>query len=274
MKQNAPIGLFDSGIGGLTVARQVMQQMPKENIIYFGDTARVPYGSKSAETVIGYSIQAADFLQSKGVKMIIIACNTASAVALGAVQSKVNVPVVGVIKPGAMSAAEISKTGRIGVIGTEGTIRSGAYKKYILENREDAIVFAVACPLFVALAEEGWSHHKATMLIAREYLTSLLQNSIDTLIMGCTHYPVLEPSIKEVCGLGVKLIDPGISTATVAKDILAELDLLNSSTQAPRYEYYLTDLPHKFVEVGEQFLGKKMMHYQRISPEELMKFGH
>lgn len=251
-----------------------MASMSNENIIYFGDTARVPYGSKSTDTVIGYSLQAAEYLESLGVKIIIIACNTASAVALEAVQSRVKIPVIGVIKPGAKAAVELSKMGRIGVIGTEGTIRSGAYKKYITEFKKDSQVSVQACPLFVALAEEGWAHHKATLLIANEYLKPLLNNSIDTLIMGCTHYPVLEPSIAEICGDNIVLIDPGIATSIEAKKVLAENNLLNDTSDDPRYEYYLTDLPHKFVEVGEQFLGKKMDHYQRITLEDLSIFGH
>jgi len=267
--RSRPIGLFDSGIGGLTVARQVMRLMPRENIIYFGDTARVPYGSKSSETVIGYSLQAAAFLESLGVKMIVIACNTASAVALEQVRSASSVPVIGVIEPGARAAVDQSTSGRIGVIGTEGAVRSGAYQNAITEYNPQAVVEARPCPVFVSLAEEGYAYHPGTILFAREYLTPLIRRSIDTLILGCTHYPLLEPSIAEVCGPDITLVDPGIATAAQTQTVLGSLGLLNTSTSEPRHEYYLSDFPHKFIEVGERFLGHRLHHVQRVHLEDL-----
>ncbi len=266
---SAPIGLFDSGIGGLTVARQVMRLMPQENLLYFGDSARVPYGSKSSQTVIEYSLQAAAFLEAHGVKMIIIACNTASAVALEQVRSATSLPVIGVIEPGARSALEQTSGGRIGVIGTEGTVRSESYRNAITAANPSAAVFSIACPLFVAFAEEGYSHHPATLMIAREYLAPLLRQSIDTLIMGCTHYPLLEPSIAEICGPRVTLVDPGIATAGEAKECLEKMNLVNRSASAPRHEYYLSDFPHKFKEIGQRFLGHRLEYVQRVQIEDL-----
>lgn len=267
-----PIGLFDSGIGGLTVARHVMSLMPHENIVYFGDTARVPYGSKSNETVIGYAHQAVSFLQNLDVKLIVVACNTASAVALDHVSRVASVPVVGVIEPGARSAVGTTRSGTIGVIGTEGTVRSGAHQKAIATLNDAMTVHAQACPLFVGFAEEGLDQHPAALLMARDYLAPLLAQSIDTLILGCTHYPVLTRTIAKVAGPGVALIDPGIGTAMMAQSILTELDLLNQSKGQPRYEYYLSDLPHKFVQIGERFLGRSFDHVHRV-PLEIVAGG-
>lgn len=267
-----PIGLFDSGVGGLTVARQVMELLPNENIVYFGDTARVPYGSKSAETVIRYSLQATAFLESLGVKMIIIACNTASANALERVQTAASVPVIGVIEPGAGAALAATRSGLIGVIATEGAIRSNAYQNALRAGGASIEVIAKACPLFVAFAEEGLDYHQATRIVAREYLTPLLDRSIDTLILGCTHYPILTPSIAEVTGPRVTLVDPGISTAQQAKSVLESMNLLNRSTSLPRHEYYLSDIPHKFMEVGGRFLGRPLRHVHGVALDELSQF--
>lgn len=268
-RSSLPIGLFDSGIGGLTVAQQVMSLMPHENIVYFGDTARVPYGSKSSETVIEYSRQAQGFLESIGVKLIIVACNTASSVALDQLRSVATVPVLGVIEPGAGAAIEATRSNIVGVIGTEGTIRSESYKN-ALRHRSPAIrVFERACPLFAPLAEEGYSHHEATRIVAREYLQPMLAHSIDTLILGCTHYPVLEPSIAAIAGPGVTLINPGVATAELARSTLAAMGLLNMSTALPRHTYYLSDFPHKFVEVGERFLGHRLEHVHRVTLDQL-----
>ncbi|HVK40493.1 MAG TPA: glutamate racemase [Candidatus Kapabacteria bacterium] len=268
-RSSLPIGLFDSGIGGLTVAQQVMSLMPHENIVYFGDTARVPYGSKSSETVIEYSLQAQGFLESIGVKMIIIACNTASSVALEAVRSVASVPVLGVIEPGATAASAATRSRIVGVIGTEGTIRSQAYQQALRHMLPDVTVLDRACPLFVSLAEEGYSHHEVTRIMAREYLQPMLARSIDTLILGCTHYPVLEPSIASIAGSGVTLINPAVATAELARATLESMDLLNASASLPRHTYYLSDFPHKFVEVGERFLGHRLEHVHRISLDQL-----
>lgn len=269
LRREQPIGLFDSGIGGLSVARCVMQELPNENTVYFGDSARVPYGSKSTETVRFYSRQALAFLESKDVKLIIVACNTASAVALETMRTYASVPVLGVIEPGAAAAAAATLNGHIGVIGTEGTVRSKAYEKAMLAHNDGLTITSRSCPLFVGFAEEGLSHHPATLIMTREYLADLLADGIDTLIMGCTHYPILEPSIAEVAGPNVRLIDPGFATALSARALLAEQDLLNDSSLVPRHEYYLSDLPHKFVEIGERFLRNRIEHVTKISLEEL-----
>lgn len=266
------IGIFDSGVGGLTVARHIMELMPHENTVYFGDTARVPYGSKSSETVIGYALEAVGFLEQSGVKMIVVACNTASAVALEKMRGASSVPVIGVIAPGAAAAVQLTRSGVIGVIGTEGTITSQAYQKAIAEDMPSARVIGRACPLFAPLAEEGMSHHPVTVMLAREYLAPLLAQSIDTLILGCTHYPILVPGISEVTGQQVLLADPGIATALEVKDVLASTDLLNTSDMLPLHQYYLSDFPHKFVEVGERFLGRKLEHVRRVTLEELSRF--
>jgi len=258
----SPIGLFDSGIGGLSVARQVMRILPNENIVYFGDTARVPYGTKSPETVVGYSLQAAAFLRSQGVKLIIIACNTASAVALQAVQLASDIPVIGVIQPGATAAVAATRNHRIGVIGTQGTIQSLAYQSAITDLSFTSSILAQPCPLFVTLAEEGHTYHPATLIFAQEYLRPLLRQSIDTLILG----------ISEVCGPSVTLIDPGIATAQEALRQLAESKMLNTSSSLPRYEYYLTDLPLKFIDVGERFLGRTLNHVHRVQLDDLPAF--
>lgn len=270
-KEALPIGLFDSGVGGLSVARRVMELLPSENTVYFGDTARVPYGSKSPETVIGYSLEAASFLESRGVKMIIIACNTASAVALDAVRSVASVPVIGVIDPGASAAVAATRNGIIGVIGTDGTIRSNSYQAAIERIAPGTRVVAQACPVFVSLAEEGLALHDATVIMAREYIAPMVARSIDTLILGCTHYPLLAPSIEAVTGARVTLVDPGIATAAQAHAMLAAEHMLNRSSSLPRHEYFLSDLPHKFVEVGSRFLGTTLEHVHRIPLDELAR---
>jgi len=272
-QRTAPIGFFDSGIGGLTVTRQVMTLLPHENIVYFGDTARVPYGSKSAEAVVGYSLEAAGFLEARGVKMIVIACNTASAVALDAVRRHSSVPVLGVIEPGAQAAVAATRSGRIGVIGTEGTVRSRAYTEAILQTNAEMTVSARSCPLFVGLAEEGLDNHPATLMFAEEYLGPLLSSGVDTLILGCTHYPFLVPSIARVAGTNVTLIDPGVATALAVMNLLTSHDLLNTSSSTPQHEYYLSDFPLKFIEIGERFLGTTFHHVHRVSLEELGPFA-
>ena len=209
----SPIGIFDSGIGGLSVARHVMSLMPHENVVYFGDTARVPYGSKSAMTVIAYAHQAVSFLESLDVKLIIIACNTASAVALEHVVRDASVPVIGVIEPGAETAIASTRSGIVGVIGTEGTIRSDAYTEAIHRRNDSIVVFGRPCPLLVGFAEEGLANHPAAVMMTEEYLRPLLTNRIDTLIMGCTHYPILATTIGHVAGDSVVLVDPGVATA-------------------------------------------------------------
>ena len=257
-QQAKPIGVFDSGIGGLTVVRALMRRLPHENIVYFGDTARVPYGPKSPQVVREYAAQDTDFLVRHDVKMIVVACNTVSSVALEVVQKHSRVPVIGVIVPGAKAAVGVSRKKRIGVIGTVGTIASNAYTNAIRQFDSAASVVGQSCPLFVPLAEEGWIDHKATELIAREYLFPLKLQKIDTLVLGCTHYPLLAKVIESVFEGTVELIDSGEATAQEVASLLDESRLRNSSTQKANVQFFVSDIPLKFTEVGERFLGQKL----------------
>lgn len=220
MSCEAPIGVFDSGVGGLTVVKEILTQLPKERIIYFGDTARVPYGSKSKETVTAYSRQIIKFLQSKNVKAIVIACNTASALALDTVAKEVDIPLIGVVKPGAKIAAETTKNGKIGVIATEATIRSGLYHTFLKATNPELEVFGQPCPLFVPLVEEGWTNDPITREIAKRYMSGLQEKEIDTLVLGCTHYPLLREIIRDIVGEQVILVNPALETAKCLKEIL------------------------------------------------------
>ncbi len=262
-----PIGVFDSGIGGLTVVRALTQSLPGENIVYFGDTARVPYGSKSPQVVREYAAQDIDFLLGNDVKMVVVACNTVSAVALDVVQKRARMPVVGVIVPGAAAAVAATRKKRVGIIGTRATVNSKAYAHAVRQIDPDVQIFPQACPLFVSLAEEGWSDHQATDLIAREYLFPLTLEKIDTLILGCTHYPVLRRAIAAAVGSGVTLIDSGAATAAEVASVLDAHDLRNRSTQKPNLRFYVSDIPAKFTEVGERFLGQRMGFVRRAAVE-------
>ena len=264
MNNAQPIGVFDSGIGGMTVVRALTHHLPHENIVYFGDTARVPYGPKSQQVVREYALQDTDVLLQHDVKLIVIACNTVSAVALDVVQKRAKVPVIGVILPGAEAAARATKNKRVGVIGTVGTIFSNAYTNAIRQLNADIKVFGQPCPLFVSLAEEGWIEHKATELIAKEYLFPLTLEKIDTLVLGCTHYPILRDVIGKVLHQSVTLIDSGEATALVVKKMLTELELNNSSTLKPNLQFFVSDVPHKFAEIGERFLGTKLGKVHRV----------
>jgi glutamate racemase len=257
-QQAKPIGVFDSGIGGLTVVQALMKRLPHENIVYFGDTARVPYGPKSPQVVREYSAQDTDFLVSHHVKMIVVACNTVSSVALDVVQKHARVPVVGVILPGARAAVGVTKKKSIGVIGTVGTIMSKAYTNAIRQLDASITVVGQACPLFVPFAEEGWIDHKATELVAREYLFPLKLQKIDTLVLGCTHYPILKDVIGKVFDGCVELIDSGEAAASEVAELLDSTDLRNESTEKANIRFFVSDIPHKFAEVGERFLGQKL----------------
>ncbi len=272
MNKSNPIGVFDSGIGGLTVVKQLKQFLPKENIVYFGDTARVPYGTKSNSTVIEYAIQDARFLINKNVKLIVVACNTASSVALDVLREKFGVPIIGMITPGANLALEKTKNNRIGVIGTEATISNAAYSKELLKLNDKVKVYEKACPLFVPLAEEGWLEHKATKLIAKEYLSELKEKNIDTLILGCTHYPLLKNVIGEVMGEGVELIDSGTAAAIVVEDYLRAKSLLNDSSVEGNDLFFVSDMPGKFKFIAERFLGKKLPNIRKIDLDEELSF--
>lgn len=260
-----PIGVFDSGIGGLTVVRALMKHLPQENIVYFGDTARVPYGSKSAPIIRDYAAQDTEVLLEHDVKLIVIACNTVSAVALDVVQKRAKRPVVGVIMPAARAAVRATKNKRIGVIGTAGTIASHAYPNAIRQLDTSVHVLSQACPLFVPLVEEGWTEHKATEMIAREYLFPLTTEKIDTLVLGCTHYPLLTSVISGVFHHQVALIDSGEATAVAVTDVLDELKLRNPSSMKPRVQLLVSDIPHKFMEIGERFLGATLGKVRRVA---------
>jgi len=253
-----PIGVFDSGIGGLTVVRALTQELPHENIIYFGDTARVPYGPKSPQVIREYAGQNTDFLLKHDVKMIVIACNTVSSVAIDVVQKRAKVPVVDVILPGARTATIATKKKRIGIIGTVGTILSNSYTNAIRQLDSSIIVINQSCPLFVPLVEEGWIKHKVTEMIAREYLFPLKLQKVDTLVLGCTHYPLLKDVINDFFDGRIQLIDSGKETAKEVRNILSEKKLLNRSRNRARLQFYVSDISPKFTEVGELFLGQKL----------------
>jgi glutamate racemase len=258
-----PIGVFDSGIGGLTVVRALLRELPNENIVYFGDTARVPYGPKSPQVVREYAAQDVDFLLAKDIKMVVIACNTVSAVALDVVQKRARMPVVGVIVPGAGAAVAATQKRRIGVIGTIATVNSNAYTNAVRQLDKQVQVFSRACPLFVPLAEEGWIDHKVTELVAKEYLFPFKLEKIDTLILGCTHYPVLRNAIRSAVDPAVALIDSGSATAAEVSRVLDENRLRNPSAQQPNLQFFVSDFPSKFTEIGERFLGQKMGRVRR-----------
>ena len=254
MSSNAPIGVFDSGIGGMTVVRELMGQLPNEQIIYYGDTARVPYGNKSAETVINYSRQITDFLITKGVKAIVIACNTASALALETLRNEFDLPIIGVVKPGAKAAAEATRNGNIGVIATRATINSGIYEDFLHKTNPEIHVYKQACPLFVPLVEEGWIDDPITDRIIHRYLDGLVNHGIDSLVLGCTHYPLLRHRIQEAVGESVTLVNPAYETAKAFKYVLEENNLLNDCAAAPAHEFYVSDSPTQFLDFANSIL--------------------
>lgn len=249
----SPIGVFDSGVGGLTVVREIMRQLPSENIVYFGDTARVPYGSKSKQTILKFSRQIVRFLMTKQVKAIVFACNTASALALEDMRDEIDLPVVGVVKPGAKMAVAMSKTKSVGIIATEGTIKSGIYTDYIRQLDADVTVVGKACPLFVPLVEEGLIEDRITDDMVDRYLSELKEYKVDSLVLGCTHYPLLANPIKRYMGKDVTLINPAYETAKELKNILAENGLL-CSEKAPSYEFYVSDGVDKFKSFADKVM--------------------
>ncbi|MCM8779794.1 MAG: glutamate racemase [Candidatus Omnitrophica bacterium] len=262
--KNSPIGVFDSGIGGLTVVKELMRQLPSEDIIYFGDTARVPYGIKSNETVIRFSIENILFLLKQNVKLICVACNTVSSVALPSIKNHFKVPMVGVISPGAREAVYASRNKRIGVIGTRATIRSRAYELEIKSLEPQAFVKAQACPLFVPFAEEGWFKGAVVREVAETYLKPLKTSRVDTLILGCTHYPLLKSVIKEVMGVNTVLIDSAKQVATEVKEILASENMLNNQTRG-KQKFYVSDNPEWFASIAKSFLGQKVKNISKIN---------
>ena len=267
MHCEAPIGVFDSGVGGLTVAREIMSQLPNETIIYFGDTARVPYGNKSKETVITYSRQIIQFLLTKQVKAIVIACNTASAFALEAMQKEVSIPIIGVVKPGAKMAAETTKNQKIGVIATEGTINSHIYTDYLSKTNPDVQVFGKACPLFVPLVEEGWIEDPITTEIASRYLEELKQSEVDTLVLGCTHYPLLRQTVQQIMGDKVTLVNPAYETAKRLTQVLEEQNLLNKNMPVA-HKFFVSDGAEKFKAFANTILPCEVEETKDINIEQ------
>lgn len=269
MGSDAPIGVFDSGVGGLTVAREIMRQIPGEKIVYFGDTARVPYGSKSRDTIIGFSRQIAKFLQTKKVKAMVIACNTASAFALETLRQENEIPVIGVIKPGAGMAAKTTRNGKIGVIGTIGTVNSNIYNEYIREINPELKVFSKACPLFVPLVEEGWLYDSITVEVADRYFSELKGYGIDTLVLGCTHYPLLRHTLQKVIGEEVELVNPAYETAVSLRRVLEEKDLLcESREEAVEHEFYVSDGAERFQAFANTILPCRVIATQDINIEK------
>ena len=258
MSDPRPIGIFDSGIGGLTVTGAIMHALPAESTVYFGDTARVPYGPKSPEVVRRYSLEILHWLVGQGVKVVTIACNTSTAHALDALKAASPVPVIGVIEPGARAAIKATRSGRIGVIGTAGTIASGAYTRAIQSLRPDAQVESRACPLFVPFIEEGWLDHPALELVARQYLGPMIISGIDTLVLGCTHYPLIKPVLAKILGPNVALIDSAEETARAVAAALAEGGIAHGANGAATHRFAVSDDPQRFMSVGGQFLGERV----------------
>lgn len=269
--QSAPIGVFDSGVGGLTVAREIMRQIPNEKIVYFGDTARVPYGSKSKETVTKYSKQIVRFLRTQNVKAIVIACNTASAYALDEIEREIDLPIIGVVRPGAKVAAEVTRNGKIGVIATEGTIHSQIYSAYIKQIRKDVNVIGKACPLFVPLVEEGLLVDPVTDEIAVRYLSELIDRDIDTLILGCTHYPLIRSTVGRIMGEKVTLVNPAYETARELKELLEREDLLNKKEIGlgeNKYRFFVSDGAEKFKRFANSVLKYGILSAKTVNIEE------
>lgn len=273
MKQtdrNAPVGVFDSGVGGLTVAREIMRQIPEERIVYFGDTARLPYGSKSRDTIVRYSRQIIRFLKTKDVKAIVIACNTASAYALETVQAESDIPVIGVINAGARAAVQATHNGRIGVIGTEGTVGSGVYTHAMKQLQPEIEVFGQPCPLFVPLVEEGLFHDFVTDEIASRYLNVLKGKYIDTLVLGCTHYPLLRSTLRRLLGEDVTLVNPAYETAIELKELLMTQGLNRDSAvpmEGEQYQFYVSDLAEKFTDFATSILPNEVRETKKIDIE-------
>ncbi len=267
MPKDGAIGIFDSGVGGLTVLKSIAQVLPREELIYLGDTARYPYGSKSPEAITRYAVEHMDFLWERGVKIMVVACNTASAVALAALRERYPVPVLGVIEPGARAAVRATQKGRIGVIGTETTIASGAYTRALRALRPEVEIFTRACPLLVPLVEEGWLDGGVVRAVVAHYLSSLKRSGMDTLILGCTHYPLLKGILREFLGLGVRLIDSAEETALEVKALLEQEGLLRRRGSGAA-SFFVTDHPDRFVRVGSRFLGTQVESAVRIEREE------
>jgi len=261
-KDNA-IGVFDSGIGGLTVLHQIIETLPRENTVYLGDTARAPYGTKSVETVLRYSFENSQFLVDKGVKIVVVACNTSTAIALDRLKETLTIPVIGVLAPGVRRAVKGTKNKRVGVIGTEATIQSGAYTRALKAADAKIEVYSRACPLFVPLVEEGWTDNAVVEMTVQAYLGSLKQSGIDTLILGCTHYPLLKKAIRKFMGGTVRLVDSAEETANEVEQVLKQAALDRKAGKGG-HSFFVTDAPDRFIKVGRRFLGEKVESAVRI----------
>lgn len=259
-----PIGVFDSGLGGLTVVKQLQRILPNEHLVYFGDTARIPYGTKSKWLIQRFAMEDALFLLEFDIKLLVVACNTASSSALPILQNRLDIPVVGVVEPGAIAAVKETKNKKIGVIGTSATIGSGSYTQAILNRMPEAEVLGQPCPLLVPLVEEGWLDGEVTVLTLKKYLKPLMEAGVDTIILGCTHYPLLEPVIQRIVGPQVKLIDSGKETAKAVQKILKDLDLLNPKVKQSEDRYFVSDSPEAFSRIGSIFLGKQLPKVERV----------
>lgn len=254
---NRAIGVFDSGLGGLTCVKEIMHLLPGENVIYFGDTGRVPYGTRSAETITKYSVSDVNFLKTFNIKAVVIACGTVSSIAMDYLKSKFDLPIIGVVEPAAQAAVNSTANGKIGIIGTSGTIASGKYAKRIKELLPASVVAQTACPLFVPFVENGFLNHPATKIVAEEYLEEIKSSSADTLILGCTHYPLIKPLIGDIMGNDVTLIDPGFETAVYLKDYLSSHSML-ADRKTSRYSFYVSDKVDNFEKMGGMFLGREL----------------
>lgn len=266
---NRPIGIFDSGIGGLTVLKEISEQLPHEDIVYFGDTARIPYGTKSKETVIKYAFQCIRFLLSQNVKAIVIACNTASALAYEKALKEFDIPILGVIQPGAKATSAVTKNNKIGVIGTTATINSDAYQNAIRQINKSSEVIGVACPLFVQIVEDGWEDTDVALIAAEKYLMELKEHNVDTLVLGCTHYPILRYTLTKVMGEKVTLVNPAFETAKELKNLLKQNELLNDKVKKPEYKYYVSDDPEKFRRIGGNIINRNIEYIEKVQIENL-----
>lgn len=266
---NRPIGVFDSGIGGLTVLKEIVEQLPGEDIVYFGDTARIPYGTRSKETVIKYFFQSVRFLLTKEIKAIVIACNTASALAMEEAQKVFEIPIIGVIEPGAKAAVSTTKNSTIGVIGTEGTINSGSYQRKIRKLLPSAEIIGISCPLFVPIVEEGWESTDVAYITAQKYLLEIKEHNVDSLVLGCTHYPALRYTLNKVLGDKVTLVNPAYETAKATKAMLKEQNLLSQKLDGGSSNFFVSDDPEKFKRIGGNILRKEIASVQKVNIENL-----
>ncbi len=265
-----PVGIFDSGIGGLTVVRELRRLLPQEDLVYLGDVARFPYGTKSAETITRFALEDASFLTRRAARAVVVACHSASSVALPELERRLSVPVIGVVEPGARALVTATRRGRVGVIGTDATIRAGAYQRALKKIEPKVEVVARATPLLVALAEEGWVDGPVTEAVCRRYLADLVEEGIDALLLGCTHFPLLEPVIARVVGERVKVVDSAAATAAAVAAVVGQerRETRSTNSEGRRLKVYLTDLSPGFETVGSRFLGAPIEDVVRVSLSE------